>query len=69
MAGKWWVGTCKDCKQPLAVRPSLSEGNQMEIPNPCRKTTVQWPKCQNVNEYSDAELEQVDATVHLIDEQ
>jgi phage FluMu protein Com len=41
----------------------------MEIPNPCRKTTVQCPKCQNVNEYSDAELEQVDATVHLIDEQ
>jgi phage FluMu protein Com len=41
----------------------------MEIPNPSRRTTVQCPNCQNVNEYSDAELEQADATVHLIDEQ
>ncbi len=58
-----WAGECKRCHKVSAVRQSESAENKIEFPNPSRKSIVQCPNCGEVNEFSDAELKQVQATV------
>lgn len=58
-----WLGTCKKCGKTSAVRQARTVGNQMEIPNPSRKTKVICVHCGHLNEFSDGELFQEDAEI------
>jgi hypothetical protein len=59
-----WLGKCKKCGKTSAIREARTSGNQMEIPNPSRKTAVICIHCGHSNDFSDGELFQEDAEIH-----
>ena len=58
-----WAAACKSCGKTAGVRYSKTYGYKIEVPNPSQTTKVICTHCQAVNEFSDAELTEVDATV------
>jgi hypothetical protein len=60
---KVWAAKCKSCGELGGVRTSQTYQDKMEIPSPSRTTKCRCLHCGAENEFSDAELSEVEAKI------
>ena len=56
----YWAAECKKCKKLSGIRPSKSQGPQIDLRNPSEQLKATCPRCGFVNDFVGSDFQEVE---------